>query len=101
MGGQQYFAQKDIGYESGSEKEMAKWVRHIPRGSHRTIHYDPENPLRMSLAVGFDSFSFAPTLVMWRWTAIFGGIGILLLVVASRWRTKESAAERTPGGRVS
>jgi Protein of unknown function (DUF3592) len=84
VNGEQYLAQKEIGYDSSSQDEMAAWVRRYADGSHRTIRYDPANPLRVSLAAGFDAMSFAPTLVMWRWSAILGAIGIALLFLANR-----------------
>lgn len=89
VNGEQYLAQKEIGYDSSSQSEMAGWVRRYPDGSHRTIRYDPANPLRVSLAAGFDAMSFAATLVMWRWSAILGMIGAALLFLANRLGRKE------------
>jgi uncharacterized protein DUF3592 len=88
VNGRECIAQKDVGYRSSSESEMAKWVSRFPAGSHHTIRYDPENPLRISLAAGFDSISFAPTLALWRWALILVAAGLILDFLANRFGDK-------------
>lgn len=83
--GRECIAQKDIGYRSSSESEMAKLASRFPAGSHRRIRYDPESPLRISLTAGFDSLSFAPTLALWRWALIFGAAGLILHFLGKRF----------------
>ena len=79
VNGQPYVSQADIGYRTSSQTEMAKWVREFAEGTHHTIRYDPADPLRISLAAGFDAAAFAPALAFLRWALILGAVGVLLL----------------------
>ena len=83
--GQVYMSQVDIGYYYPFVGAMAKWVDRLPPGSHRAIRFNPENPLQASLASGFDSLSFAPTLAFWRLALFLAALGAALYFPIARF----------------
>ena len=85
VSGQPYVSPVDVGYRTSSQAEMAKWVREFAQGTHHTIRYDPADPLRISLATGFDAPSFAPALAFLKWALILGAAGVVLLFVCRRF----------------
>jgi hypothetical protein len=84
VGGRPYVSRTDIGYRTSSKSEMVEWTRTLPVGMHHAIRYHPLDPTRISLAVGFDTMSFAPVLVLVRWGLMSGGAGAALLLLVKR-----------------
>ena len=82
---QECVVRQEVSYFGASESEMANLVRRYREGSRQSIRYDPENPLRISLARGFDSVSFAATLAVWRWAAILAAIGVALFALGKKF----------------
>ncbi len=79
---------------------MSAWAERLPGGSRR-IRYDPANPARISLAVGFDAVSFAAPLMLLEIAAV--GVG---MPPCWGWRSGSPAERgqvqrRPPGGAPS
>jgi hypothetical protein len=56
---------------------MSPGAERLPVGSRR-IRYDPANPARISLAVGFDAVSFAAPLMLLEIAAVAPGTAAML-----------------------
>ncbi len=85
VNGREYLSQIDIGYCTSVAGEMDGWTRRLAPGTRHRIRNSPEDPNRISLAVGYDAVSFAPSVALSRWALILGILGLTMLLV--QWKT--------------
>jgi len=84
VNGREYSSQIDIGYHSSVVGEMEGWARRFVPGTRHRIRYFPEDPNRISLAVGYHAVSFASSVALGRWALALGVLGLALLLVHRR-----------------